>query len=214
MHQDSTPIIPNSVCEYCGKPFVSRTGTNRTRFCSKTCVNRGKMGRTLAMDTPYDLGNGTAVVFLGNARTALIDSDDIPRVSERGWIISKGDSRPDYVSGSSGGKAVYLHRFVMNAQKGDIVDHINHDTMDNRKSNLRFATHRDNVANQRVRQGGTGYKGGQIRCDGKKWVARIQVDRKGHYLGSFTTPEDAARAYDEAAILHFGEFALLNFPPQ
>lgn len=208
MRKHSTPIFPNTVCEYCGTPFFANL---KQRFCSGPCRQRGKHGRTLALDTPVDMGTGVAVVFLGHHRFTIIDSDDIERVGKHNWRLSTAKERPDYAVTQIGRKNVYLHRFILEAKTGELVDHINHDGMDNRKSNLRLATHRQNVAHQRVRSG-TAYKGVQLRCDGKKWIARIQVDRKGHHLGSFATPEDAARAYDKAAILHFGEFAHLNFP--
>lgn len=148
----------------------------------------------------------------------IVDASDAGRVLGRTWNISRAKARPDYVVTSTWDASakksgnLYLHRYIIGAPKGAIVDHIDGDTMNNTRANLRIATHQQNMANSRRRRHNSGYKGVQLRCDGKKWVARIQVDRKGHHLGSFPTPEAAARAYDEAAILHFGEFARLNFP--
>lgn len=157
-------------------------------------------------------------VELKSGLNVTIDAGDVPRVSALNWNISRAKDRPDYVVTSTWdpstktANTLYLHRFIIIAKKGQIVDHIDGDTMNNTRSNLRIATHQQNMANSKKRIGNTGYKGVQKRCDGKKWVARIQVNRKGIHLGSFTTPEDAARAYDDAAVIHFGEFARLNFP--
>lgn len=149
---------------------------------------------------------------LDDGRIVTIDAADALLVAPHHWYVTSGKGRPDYVVASLKGRAFYLHRFLMEAGPGMIVDHINGDTFDNRRANLRFVTHQQNMANSKRRRHNTMYKGVQIRCDGKKWVARIQVDRKMIHLGSFLTPEDAARAYDKAAILHFGEYARLNFP--
>lgn len=218
MHPKDTPQRPNSVCAYCGTPFVSHSYTKQgmrveSRFCSRLCMQRGKHGRTLAMNTPFDLGDGTAVVFLGSGRTSLIDADDIPRVGEFAWRLSNAKDRPDYASTSVGRHQVYLHRFVIDAPDGVIVDHVNRDGLDNRKANLRLATGTLNMANTMRRSDGSSeYKGVKIRHDGKKWCARIQINGKGIHLGSFVTAAEAARAYDAKARELFGEFAVLNFP--
>lgn len=92
------------------------------------------------------------------------------------------------------------------------VDHINRDKDDNRITNLRLATQSQNNANQGMYCTNTsGFKGvTRLRY---AWQAQIQVNGKNHYLGSFRSKEDAARAYLEAAKLHFGEFANAGGPP-
>lgn len=115
-------------------------------------------------------------------------------------------------------KAILLHREIMKAPKGMDVDHINRNTLDNRKENLRLATRSQNRGNlPRSRNNTTGYRGvsyynyPQTR---KKpcWHASIGVNGTKVNLGYFKTAEEAAKAYDEAALKHFGEFATLNFP--
>lgn len=156
-------------------------------------------------------------VDLGNNNIVILDAGDAGRVTARSWYRSRSKQRPDYMISQTGGRGnittTYLHRFIIDAPRGSIVDHANGDTMDNRRSNLRIASHQQNMSNSQRRKTNTsGYKGVQLRCDGKKWLARIQVNKKTIHLGSFETREDAARAYDAAAIQHFGEFARLNFP--
>lgn len=90
-----------------------------------------------------------------------------------------------------------------------LVDHINHDGLDNRRSNLRPATTKQNVRNSRSRPGSSQYKGVDL-FRGVKWRATIRVDGKKKHLGLFVDEKDAARAYNKAALELFGEFACLN----
>jgi hypothetical protein len=106
---------------------------------------------------------------------------------------------------------VLLHRFILGAQKGQIVDHINHDGLDNRKSNLRFGTKSQNTANQRLRTNNTtGFKGAYRWPGSNRWHSTIKVRQKLIHLGNFDSAVEAARAYDRAALEHFAEFAMTN----
>jgi hypothetical protein len=107
---------------------------------------------------------------------------------------------------------VQMHFEVM----GCMCDHKNHNTLDNRKDNLRPCTTAQNNLNRPGNKGSkSGYKGVTLN-NGKGghniWRVRIQIDGKSTFLGRFHTPEEAAHAYDEAAKIYHGEFAHLNFP--
>jgi hypothetical protein len=92
-----------------------------------------------------------------------------------------------------------------------MLDHIDGDRVNNRIGNLRIATRAQNAANRRPRAGGTSqFKGVSWDKDRGEWRARIKVDGRWRHLGRFTNPEDAARAYDLAAVEAFGAFALTN----
>ncbi len=108
-----------------------------------------------------------------------------------------------------------MHRLVMRAEPGHIVDHINGDRFDNLRSNLRFCTHQQNIQNMAIRGGTSQYKG-VCHCPShrgtKKWRAQINRYERRTFLGYFRLEEAAARRYDEAAVELFGEFANLNFP--
>lgn len=92
------------------------------------------------------------------------------------------------------------------------VDHKDGDPGNNRITNLRAATHAQNLKNQRKPKNNTsGYKGVRRSTNGKRWWARLKVDYKEIYIGAYDTAEEAARAYDEAAVKHYGEFARTNF---
>ena len=153
-------------------------------------------------------------VPLSKGKTTLIDRDDFERVTKHKWYLgSMGKGYAAHSVWQPGGKtkAIYLHRFILDAPPGMEVDHINGDPLDNTRKNLRLCTHKQNTYNQRVQ---TRVKASRFRgvrsSRGKRWIAQIRVDGKQMYLGIFECEEDAARVYDEAAKKYFGEFAYLN----
>lgn len=115
--------------------------------------------------------------------------------------------RVEQANGKRG--AVYLHRLIARAAPGQMVDHANGNTLDNRRENLRLATPQLNCVNRKYTSA-SGFRG--VSKAGNRWRAAITVNQQMIYAGSFVTPEDAARRYDELAFKHFGDFAILNFP--
>ena len=113
-----------------------------------------------------------------------------------------------------GGKMYLAHRliwFMLHDEWPEEIDHINGVRFDNRLSNLRVATSRQNKQNRRTQSNNTsGYCGVHWYKQTKKWQAYIDIDGKRKHLGYFKVLEEAARAYNEAALKHFGEFAKLN----
>ena len=115
-------------------------------------------------------------------------------------------------------RTVYrLHRVVLERALGrellaaECVDHINGDTMDNRRANLRLATRSQNKANsRRPRSNTSGYKGVKWSKKHRKWEASIKVNYRLRFLGYFNAPEEAYEAYCQAAKQYFGEFARLE----
>lgn len=100
----------------------------------------------------------------------------------------------------------------MGSRKGELVDHINHNTLDNRKGNLRNCTHSENHGNEYAAPGKTSkYKGVSKHTQTGRFRACIKHQRKYIHLGYFKKEKEAARAYDKAAKEHFGGFAYLNF---
>jgi hypothetical protein len=108
----------------------------------------------------------------------------------------------------------FMHRLILPTEHQ--VDHINRNTLDNRRSNLRVATARQNAANRKVRSDNkSGYRGVHTLGKGPNpFQAVISINGANTHLGVFPTAQDAARAYDHAAIEHYGEFASLNFPEE
>lgn len=156
-------------------------------------------------------------------KEVLLDDEDYDRVIQRGkWKLNRSKRKHSddvfYVStnGRKGvGGRVELHRFIMNAPKGMVVDHINHNGLDNRKENLRICTHKENTRNSRASYGKVAFKGVTDKsCDHRPlpYCAEIKRKNSGKFIGYYATPEEAAIAYDEAAKEEFGEFAHINFP--
>ncbi len=105
-----------------------------------------------------------------------------------------------------------IHRQILGLVDSEIkVDHINRDPLDNQRKNLRLCSNSLNMANcAKHRNNTSGYKGVYWHTYHKKWRARIRKNGKGIELGLFKDVQDAALAYNFAAIKHFGEFARLN----
>lgn len=111
------------------------------------------------------------------------------------------------------GKRYLAHRIVFYMHHGYVpncIDHINGCPSDNRIENLREATKTQNSANQKMRGGSSRFKGAWWCKDKKKWRASIKANGKQNHIGYFTSELDAAKAYNEAALKYFGEFARLN----
>jgi hypothetical protein len=148
---------------------------------------------------------------------AIVDDGDYQWASAYKWHASHGKwpyARRSYKADGTN-KAVLLHRAILGiVEAGREVygDHVNGNVLDNRRSNLRICDNALNQANRRPRRGRTtSYKGVRREPTGK-WSSRVAIDGVQTFLGCFSTPEEAARAYDEAALEQWGEFARLNFP--
>ena len=108
---------------------------------------------------------------------------------------------------------MFLHRVILDVFDPSIqVDHINRNIHDNRKSNLRLCSHRENILNRGIQGNNTsGYKGvHKIKNEENVWMAHIGVNGAKLYLGRYNTPEEAAKVYNKAAIKYFGDFAKVN----
>lgn len=143
----------------------------------------------------------------GNEKArALIDLGDIEKVGKYRWYATE----KGYVKSQNN---LRLHRLVMNATEDYLVDHINRNPLDNRKSNLRMCTQAENSRNVGVSQANsTGFKGVYFEKLNNKYRARIKYNGKRISLGCYMNPVDAAIAYDKKAIELFGDFAYTNFP--
>lgn len=158
------------------------------------------------------MGGFLLQITLKNGAVIQIDEEDYAIVEKHRWYTTKSGSRKKtYACTKINGQKVLIHRIILSAESGQVVDHINGDGMDNRKVNLRLCTHTQNLWNQKKNKNNrSGYKGVFYSQHHGRWAAEINADRTRHFLGYFEVIEDAARAYNEAAIKYHGHFAELN----
>jgi len=163
---------------------------------------------------PSDECDGICIPLTLN-RHAIVDTDDWDKIRDYLWHTYGPRSGSFYVVMSDKhNKRTLLHRKIMVAERGEIVDHINHNPLDNRKSNLRLCSHSQNIHHTRITSRNTsGYKGVDF-VKSKYWRARIGIKNKVIELGHYSNPEDAALAYNFAALQYHGEFAVFNTSKQ
>lgn len=152
-------------------------------------------------------------VPLSKGKETIIDSIDADLVALK-WQYYKGYAKRKSHRASPSPCCYRLHRLVLERkldrplQKGEVCDHINGDTLDNRRQNLRAVSHGENIRNQKKRCNNTsGYKGVSWHKRDHVWQANIFFDGNAIYLGSFNSAEEAHEAYKTAAIKYHGEFA-------
>lgn len=157
-------------------------------------------------------------ILLTRGLVAVVDDKDFVRLSAFQWMaVSSTEASRSlfYAARAEGKRRLFMHHEILPQRDGVEVDHKNRNGLDNRRSNLRYATHSQQMANRRVwaKSGlrGVRYDPSSPGC--KPWRAKIAKDGTEIRLGRFATAEEAARAYDEAAVRLYGEFAMLNYPP-
>lgn len=147
---------------------------------------------------------------------ALVDDEDYARINSVKWSAYYNKwTRTFYarrcVKEGKKTTSEWMARKILNAPKGVLVDHINHDTLDNRKANLRLATQSQNQTNRGTTVlTTTGYKGVYPHKNTSRYFAAININGKQKWLGIFETAEEGAIAYNEASIKYHGEFSFLN----
>ena len=142
------------------------------------------------------------IIPLTRGKSTLVDNEDYNDLSRFNWRINAhGYAKNDKVG--------LMHRYLLSVPKNKVVDHINGNPLDNRRINIRICEQSENARNQKIKK--SKYKGIYFDKRSNKWISRITLNYKGIHLGSFNTKEEAALAYDKAAIKYHGEFSNLNF---
>lgn len=150
-------------------------------------------------------------IKLTQDKVAIVDDKDYELISQHKWFAHRYKNKfyadANFKEGNKY-KTIRMHRIITGAGVGEEVDHINGDTLDNRRENLRICTKTQNRQNRHYGYGSSSYKGVYWHKHSKKWCAQII---RSTFIGYFDSEEEAARAYDKAAIDLFGEYARLNF---
>ena len=184
-----------------GKKEMKKRGQDPIRNYGQTYFVRGKRKT-----------GGAWLIKLTFGKFAVIDVEDYDRVSQYNWCAIEDDRCWYAHTFKRDGTPLSMHRLITNAPKGLLVDHIDHNGLNNRKSNLRLCTNAQNQQNTRPRRGGTSrYKGVWLDKTRNVFMATISCNKKRYFLGRFKLETDAAKAYDKKAKELFGEFAYLNF---
>ncbi len=154
---------------------------------------------------------------LTKGAVALVDAADFPQLARWNWFLKDDEEwglRYAVRMSRVGGKrsVIRMHVQLMGVTNGLEVDHINRNGLDNRRSNLRLASHSQNAANTRLlrRRNSSGLRGVSWSKFARKWRAQLQFEGRHYHLGYFTTKEAAAAAYNAQAVELFGDFAVVN----
>ena len=159
------------------------------------------------------LAAGARLIPLTQGKVAIVDPADYLALKRYKWFAAKG-RRTYYAARRARGRQIWMHRQILKPPSRLVVDHIDHNGLNNRRENLRPCTRRQNNFNQLPRRGGSSKYKGVTRCR-RTGIFRAQISRnkKCIHIGRFKKEIDAAKAYDKKAKELFGEFAYLNFPP-
>ena len=219
-------------CRYCVYANVLRDGTRTLAICANTPESPGQIvridpsgccrnfrprgqrkARTMPPEPPSD---EIRYIPLTQGKYAIVDASDYEWLSRYQWYAAQTGCGLCYAATNVDGKTVFMHRLIMDAPRGKVVDHIDGNGLDDRRANLRLCTARENARNRRSRKGTTSQFLGVYRRTSvpDKWFARVACGDKRVYLGPFDDKVEAARARNRAAIELHGEFASLNFPEE
>ena len=152
----------------------------------------------------------------GKGFFAIVDDEDYEWLSQYKWYGKKSKNGKLYACTPIQKTIICMHSMILAVPKGLTGDHKNNDGLDNTRNNLRIATVSQNNANKKTSTSPSKtsvYKGVHKRNKASSfWIAKLTVNMKTIYIGSFATEDEAGKAYDKAATPYFGEFAYLNFP--
>lgn len=220
-------------CIRCGAPIRREQSIERSRikrgcpgpYCSRSCTFRHDDPRLHPEPDPVP---GARWLRLTRGKFALVDEDLFDELNRHKWHWVNGGTSAGHAAKTDEKGHALLHRVILGLRNARVfADHRDNNGLDCRRSNLRVASRQQNSINRNKFSGRTGriftsrYKGVVNRgkhlsekSAGQPWLARIRVDGHLVNLGRYATELEAARAYDAAAIQHFGEFARPNFQPE
>jgi len=152
-------------------------------------------------------------IKLTKNQKAIVDDEDYEGLNKYKWHAHWSKKTKSYtavrnINGTN--KKIYMHREILNPESKLFVDHINHNTLDNRRKNLRLANPAQNNQNKRVFPHSSRYKGVTWNKEHRRWKAQIKNDGKTYFLGYYEKELEAAKSYNNAAKKLFKEYAHIN----
>jgi len=176
-----------------------------TRSCGCLKVDRAKELRGPRRKWEPIIQDGYALIPLSSGKFSKIDIEDVPKVIGKTWYCSNGYAYTG--TGFRGGEVKLAWLIHGVGSKKQLIDHINGDTLDDRKENLRFADKAENAWNSKICSTNTsGFKGVNYRKDRKKFRAYIKTRGVWKHLGYFNSAEEASKAHSEAEIELHGNY--------
>jgi len=201
-------VYAKGVCNFIGR-FNKEKDAIDARISAE--VKHGVVGRRR---TSY-IKDNKGYICLTQNQWAIVDECDFENVNKSLWSARFDSDTQSYYALCSKviekKKTILMHRFITNPSITKVIDHINHNTLDNRRSNLREVTQSRNAANSRMRSSN---KSGTIGVHWNKrqsqWIATIKTDLKAIYLGCFLKKEDAIKVREEAEAKYHGANSYKN----
>ena len=155
------------------------------------------------------------LIPLTQGQFAKVDDDMYDSLIKHKWMAQYSPITKTYYATRNGSrkngirnKIIRMHRMIINVEDGKIVDHRDHDTLNNQVTNLRPCSYSENMANSRVLAGKSGYRG--VYPKGSRWSSKIVVNGVFIYLGQFKCKHEAAKEWNIISLWHHGEFAYQN----
>lgn len=181
----------------CGNETFVR-GNHLSAGKIKSCSNKNQ----------YYEQNGYMMCRVHSGEAFIIDVEDFEKANKYTWYITQGYPKAHI---SKTNKNIPIHNIIIDVPDGYLVDHINRDTLDNRKVNLRICTKQQNSFNsKKIENCSSNFKGVHWNKNRNKWQVSIRFNHKRYHLGYFIDEKEAAKAYNKKAKGLYGEYALLN----
>jgi hypothetical protein len=171
--------------------------------------------RVYRHEVTQPLSESYRLIPLTRKQNAIVDVTDFDWLNQWNWCAQWAPHTNSFYAVRTNGKNgyIWMHTFILKCRKGQKGDHKNHNTLDNRRENLRKCTFSQNAVNRRMQRNNTsGFIGVTWHKAVKKWHAQTILDGKHVNGGFFDSPEEAARARDKMIFELHGPFASLNFP--
>ena len=194
----------------CGNPelsLVPATCLNSGRTLSCGCLQKERASEAKKKENRYEFIENIVIGYTYDGSPFYLNKEDYNRVRPYSWYKASNG----YISARIDGKIVKMHRLIMKAGSDKLVDHINHDKSDNRRSNLRIVSHSQNQQNMKTpKHNSSGVKGVSWSNRKQSWIVQIKINGKLHFLGSYRKKEDAISARKAAEEKYFGQYSYEN----